>query len=171
MLIRCPLFLFFVFLWSENTIVHASSSPPSTHTTAPLYVQAISDSEALDRRDALECVGRYKELLARVRDFREAAAAAAGGVAWVDSTTQPRGPPKKKPQLVKKRELEEQAKAKKAAAEAKAMEQRRLANGGRLTAEELGFFIRSGPDANRRANSNMDIQIANVQLYGGVDRI
>ena len=77
------------------------------------------------------------------------------------------GPSKKKPMLAKKREMEEAARAKKAEAEAKRELELRLANGGRLTAEELGFFIRSGPDANRRANSNMDIQIGNIQLYGG----
>ena len=126
--------------------------------------------DGLDRRDALECVGHYKELLARVKAAKAAAATAAeGGEAAVsmDSVIKRRGPPKKKPQLAKKRELEEQAKAKKAAAAAKAAEERRAANGGRLSAEDLGFFIRSGPDCNRRANSNMDIQISNVQLYGG----
>ena len=55
------------------------------------------------------------------------------------------GPAKKRENLAKKREAEELQRAKKAAQEAKLAEARRLANGGRLDAEELGFFIRSGP--------------------------
>jgi ATP-binding cassette subfamily F protein 2 len=78
------------------------------------------------------------------------------------------GPPKKKPMRAMKLEQEAAARAKKIAAEEKLAAERREASGGRLSQEELGFFQRSGPDVQiRRANSNMDIQISNVQLYGG----
>ena len=66
-----------------------------------------------------------------------------------------------------KKEQEEAVRAKKEKQELELREKRRVANGGRMSAEDLGFFIRTGPDANRRANANMDIQINNVQLYGG----
>ena len=69
--------------------------------------------------------------------------------------------------LAKKREMEEAARAEKAEAEAK-----RELDSASPTVE--GSPRRSsdsssapGPDANRRANSNMDIQIGNIQLYGG----
>ena len=131
--------------------------------------QMICAVEGLERRDALECVAHYKELLNRVRAAKAAAAADGDGKKEVsmDSVIKRRGPPKKKPMREIKKQQEAAAKAKKAAAEEARMKAPREANGGRLTAEELGFFLRSGPDANRRANSNMDIQIANVQLYGG----
>ena len=104
-----------------------------------------------------------------MRAAKAAAAADGDGKKEVsmDSVIKRRGPPKKKPMREIKKQQEAAAKAKKAAAEEARMKALREANGGRLTAEELGFFLRSGPDANRRANSNMDIQIANVQLYGG----
>lgn len=63
----------------------------------------------------------------------------------------------------------------KALEEAKAKE-KAMANGNgnahhdpdrRPTAEELGFFIRSGPDAARRENLCMDMEIEGVTLYAG----
>ena len=153
--------------WTEDEEVALVGAlrefPKGSHPSEKERWEAISEVEGLERRDALACVGHYKVLLARVRAAKEAAA---GKEVTMDNVIK-RGPPKKKPQLEKKRALEEAARKKKEAAEAKLAEERRLANGGRLTADELGFFIRSGPDANRRANSNMDIQITNVQLYGG----
>ena len=131
--------------------------------------QMICAVEGLERRDALECVAHYKELLNRVRAAKAAAAADGDEKKEIsmDSVIKRKGPPKKKPMREIKKQQEEAAKAKKAAAEEARLKALREANGGRLTQEELGFFIRSGPDANRRANSNMDILISNVQLYGG----
>ena len=41
------------------------------------------------------------------------------------------------------------------------------AGDGRLSAAELGFFIRSGPDANLRKSLNMDIKVENIVLFAG----
>jgi ATPase subunit of ABC transporter with duplicated ATPase domains len=138
---------------SEALVVGIRAHPRGSHDTEQARWEAIASGDGLERRrDALECVAHYKSLLAKLRAVK---------------SIKKVGPSKKKPMLAKKREMEEAARAKKAAAEAKRELELRLANGGRLTADELGFFIRSGPDANRRANSNMDIQIGNIQLYGG----
>ena len=138
---------------SEALVEGIRAHPLGSHDTEQGRWEAIASGDGLERRrDALECVAHYKSLLAKLRAVK---------------SIKKVGPSKKKPMLAKKREMEEAARAKKAEAEAKRELELRLANGGRLTAEELGFFIRSGPDANRRANSNMDIQIGNIQLYGG----
>jgi hypothetical protein len=91
---------------------------------------AISELQGLARRDAMQCVIHYKELLARVRAAR---AAFARGEAIIKV-----GPAKKKPMAAKKKEIEDDLKRKKEAKEAKEKAARRAANGGRLTAEELG---------------------------------
>ena len=78
--------------------------------------------------------------------------------------------------------------AKKAAREAKRTEKKSLKDGDgadepgepsgsasgaddkqslRPTADELGFFIRTGPDANVRKHANMDIHASSVQLFAG----
>ena len=43
--------------------------------------------------------------------------------------------------------------------------------GGRLSAEDLGFFIRSGPDASMRQTQNMDIHVDNIVLYAGKNEL
>ncbi|KAK3260201.1 hypothetical protein CYMTET_30826, partial [Cymbomonas tetramitiformis] len=78
-------------------------------------------------------------------------------------------PPKNKNKaFLKKQKEADEAKAKKKtledAAKAEAAE---AASKGRKTPEELGFFVRSGPDAALRANLDMDIQVENITLYGG----
>ena len=122
--------------------------------------------EGLERRDALECVAHYKELLNRVRAAKAAAAADGDEKKEIsmDSVIKRKGPLKKKPMREIKKQQEE-AKAKKAAAEEARLKALREANGGRLTQEELG----SSSDRPRRqspSNLNMDILISNVQLYG-----
>ena len=139
---------------SEALVRGIRANPRGSHATEQARWEAISGAtEGLDaHRDALACVAHYKSLLGKLRAIK---------------SIKKVGPAKKRENLAKKREAEELQRQKKAAQEAKLAEARRLANGGRLDAEELGFFIRSGPDANRRANANMDIQIGGIQLYGG----
>ena len=136
---------------SEALVNGLKANPRGMHATEQVRWETIASTPGLGKRkeDPLQCVSHYKYLLHKLK--------AAKAVQRL----------KKKPMRNIKKEQEEAAKAKKAAAEEARLEALRKANGGRLSAEELGFFIRSGPDANRRANSNMDIQIMNVQLYGG----
>jgi len=135
---------------SEALVDGLRANPRGMHATEQARWETIAGGAGLEKRaDALECVAHYRILLRKLK--------AAQAVQKL----------KKKPMRNIKKEQEEAARAKKAAAEARRLEELRVANGGRLSAEELGFFIRSGPDANRRANSNMDIQINGVQLYGG----
>mmetsp|Transcript_4315 Transcript_4315/g.4975 ORF Transcript_4315/g.4975 Transcript_4315/m.4975 type:complete len:960 (+) Transcript_4315:148-3027(+) len=77
--------------------------------------------------------------------------------------------PKSKFMLKKMEQEKAAAERKKAKEEAEAAK-----NAGmniRKTAEDLGFFIRTGPDAAIRATANMDICIRQVQLYGGRDEL
>lgn len=135
---------------SEALVDGLRANPRGMHDTEQKRWETIAGGAGLEKRtDALACVEHYKYLLRKLN--------AAKAVQKL----------KKKPMRNVKKEQEEAARAKRAAAELKRLEELRVANGGRLSAEELGFFIRSGPDANRRANSNMDIQINGVQLYGG----
>jgi ATP-binding cassette subfamily F protein 2 len=135
---------------SEALVDGLRANPRGMHDTEQKRWETIAGGAGLEKRtDALACVEHYKYLLRKLK--------AAKAVQKL----------KKKPMRNVKKEQEEAARAKRAAAELKRLEELRVANGGRLSAEELGFFIRSGPDANRRANSNMDIQINGVQLYGG----
>jgi ATPase subunit of ABC transporter with duplicated ATPase domains len=135
---------------SEALVDGLRLNPRGMHDTEQKRWETIAGGAGLEKRtDALACVEHYKYLLRKLK--------AAKAVQKL----------KKKPMRNVKKEQEEAARAKRAAAELKRLEELRVANGGRLSAEELGFFIRSGPDANRRANSNMDIQINGVQLYGG----
>ena len=135
---------------SEALVDGLRANPRGMHDTEQKRWETIAGGAGLEKRtDALACVEHYRYLLRKLK--------AAKAVQKL----------KKKPMRNVKKEQEEAARAKRAAAEARRLEELRVANGGRLSAEELGFFIRSGPDANRRANSNMDIQINGVQLYGG----
>ena len=135
---------------SEALVDGLRANPRGMHDTEQKRWETIAGGAGLEKRtDALACVEHYRYLLRKLK--------AAKAVQKL----------KKKPMRNVKKEQEEAARAKRAAAELKRLEELRVANGGRLSAEELGFFIRSGPDANRRANSNMDIQINGVQLYGG----
>ena len=135
---------------SEALVDGLRANPRGMHETEQKRWETIAGGAGLEKRtDALACVEHYRYLLRKLK--------AAKAVRKL----------KKKPMRNVKKEQEEAARAKRAAAEARRLEELRVANGGRLSAEELGFFIRSGPDANRRANSNMDIQINGVQLYGG----
>jgi ATPase subunit of ABC transporter with duplicated ATPase domains len=43
----------------------------------------------------------------------------------------------------------------------------RLDTGARLTSEDLGFQIRTGPDASRNRTRNLDIEINDVTMYAG----
>ena len=155
----------------EMALVNAlATHPKGSAPSEKERWEAIASEPGLDRRDALACVGRYKELLARVRAAKAAAGASGEAAISMSSVIVKKkpGPPKKKPMRAMKLEQEAAACAKKIAAEEKLAAERREASGGRLSQEELGFFQRSGPDVQiRRANSNMDIQISNVQLYGG----
>ena len=155
----------------EMALVNAlATHPKGSAPSEKERWEAIASEPGLDRRDALACVGRYKELLARVRAAKAAAGASGEAAISMSSVIVKKkpGPPKKKPMRAMKLEQEAAARAKKIAAEEKLAAERREASGGRLSQEELGFFQRSGPDVQiRRANSNMDIQISNVQLYGG----
>mmetsp|Transcript_20851 Transcript_20851/g.45691 ORF Transcript_20851/g.45691 Transcript_20851/m.45691 type:complete len:620 (-) Transcript_20851:607-2466(-) len=74
---------------------------------------------------------------------------------------------KNKKFLAKQKELEEQKAAKAAAEQAAVAAEATQEGDGRPTAEELGFFIRSGPDAALRATANMDIKVGNIVLFGG----
>lgn len=127
-------------------------------------------SRIQSNRTALQCVEKYRELCHRIKKGRElyllqqAKSKASGNVIK-------RGQAKHRSHLQQKRELEEKARIKKKEKEEQLKRERIAANGGRLSAEDLGFFIRSGPDAERRVNANMDICITNVQLYGGTQEL
>ena len=132
--------------------VRAHPRDPETYRSEKhRWETLVNATEGLEtkRDDVLRCVRHYRALLEKLKIARAVAKL------------------RKKPMRNIKREQEEAMRVKKEAAEKKRLEALRIANGGRLSAEELGFFIRSGPDANRRANANMDIQIDGVQLYGG----
>ena len=119
---------------------------------------------------ALECVRKYREIVLRCKRgkelflLREAKRKAKANVVK-------RGQAKNRTHLQQKKELEEKALKKKREKEEQMKRERIEANGGRLSAEDLGFFIRSGPTAERRVNSNMDISITNIQLYGGTQEL
>jgi ATPase subunit of ABC transporter with duplicated ATPase domains len=124
----------------------------------------------VDGRTAMECVKQYRVMLARVKRARENGVRVANGETLPDDVVK-RGKSKQRKMLSVKQEQEEAARKKKEAREEAMREARIAANGGRLNGEDLGFHIRSGPDANRRANCNMDIHIAGIQLYGGRDEL
>jgi ABC-type molybdenum transport system ATPase subunit/photorepair protein PhrA len=76
-------------------------------------------------------------------------------------------PPKNKnKRFLEKQKALEEAKAAKDAAKAAVVEEED-AGTKRPTAEELGFFVRTGPDAAMRANAEMNIIVDNIQLFGG----
>ena len=121
-------------------------------------------------RSAAECCQQYRVLLARVKRARENGERVANGETLPEETVK-RGKAKSRKMLSVKLEQEAEARRKRE----ERLERERLArieaNGGRLSSEDLGFHIRSGPDANRRANANMDIHISGIQLYGGRDEL
>lgn len=119
---------------------------------------------------ALQCVEKYRELCARIKKGRELYLMQQAK-RKASSDVIKRGQAKNRSHLQQKRELEEKARIKKKEKEEQLRRERIAANGGRLSAEDLGFFIRSGPDAERRVNANMDICITNVQLYGGTQEL
>ena len=119
---------------------------------------------------ALQCVEKYRELCARIKKGRELYLMQQAK-RKASSNVIERGQAKNRSYLQQKRELEEKARIKKKEKEEQLRRERIAANGGRLSAEDLGFFIRSGPDAERRVNANMDICITNVQLYGGTQEL
>ena len=119
---------------------------------------------------ALQCVEKYRELCARIKKGRELYLMQQAK-RKASSDVIKRGQAKNRLHLQQKRELEEKARIKKKEKEEQLRRERIAANGGRLSAEDLGFFIRSGPDAERRVNANMDICITNVQLYGGTQEL
>ena len=119
---------------------------------------------------ALQCVEKYRELCARIKIGRELYLMQQAK-RKASSDVIKRGQAKNRSHLQQKRELEEKARIKKKEKEEQLRRERIAANGGRLSAEDLGFFIRSGPDAERRVNANMDICITNVQLYGGTQEL
>ena len=119
---------------------------------------------------ALQCVEKYRELCARIKKGRELYLMQQAK-RKASSNVIERGKAKNRSHLQQKRELEEKARIKKKEKEEELRRERIAANGGRLSAEDLGFFIRSGPDAERRVNANMDICITNVQLYGGTQEL
>jgi ABC-type molybdenum transport system ATPase subunit/photorepair protein PhrA len=43
----------------------------------------------------------------------------------------------------------------------------RLRDNGRLSSEELGFQIRTGPDAIRNMTRNLDLEVNDVTMYAG----
>lgn len=124
----------------------------------------------VDGRDAMECCQQYRVMLARVKRARENGERVANGETLPEEKVV-RGKAKTRKMLSVKQEQEEQARKKKEERARKEREARIAANGGRLSSEDLGFHIRSGPDANRRANCNMDIHISGIQLYGGRDEL
>ena len=139
--------------------------------TAKARWEAISSNmHSSSQYTALQCVEKYRELCLRIKKgralhlLRQAKRRAARNVVK-------RGQAKNRSHLQQKRELEEKARFKKKEKEEQLNRERIAANGGRLSAEDLGFFIRSGPDAKRRVNANMDICITNVQLYGGTQEL
>ena len=72
--------------------------------------------------------------------------------------------------MAKKDRAAEKRKAAKAEAEAAAngsSKAPQLRDGGRLTSEELGFQIRTGPDAVRNRTRNLDIEVNDVCMYAG----
>ena len=121
-------------------------------------------------RSAMECVKEYRVLLARVKRARELGVRVANGEALPEDVVK-RGKSKQRKMLAVKHELEEAARKKREAKEEAMRLARIAANGGRLTGADLGFHIRSGPDANVRANCNMDIHVGGIQLYGGRDEL
>jgi len=121
-------------------------------------------------RSAAECCQQYRVLLARVKRARENGERVANGETLPEATVK-RGKAKSRKMLSVKLEQEAEVRRKRE----ERLERERLArieaNGGRLSSEDLGFHIRSGPDANRRVNANMDIHISGIQLYGGRDEL
>lgn len=71
--------------------------------------------------------------------------------------------------MAKKDRAAEKRKAAKAEAEAASSGTKtpQLRDGGRLTSEELGFQIRTGPDAVRNRTRNLDIEVNDVCMYAG----
>ena len=110
---------------SEALVDGLRANPRGMHATEQARWETIAGGAGLEKRaDALECVAHYRNLLRKLK--------AAKAVQKL----------KKKPMRNIKKEQEEAARAKKAAA-GRDLEELRVANGGRLSAEELGFFIRS----------------------------
>ena len=95
-------------------------------------------SRIQSNRTALQCVEKYRELCHRIKKGRElyllqqAKSKASGNVIK-------RGQAKHRSHL-QKRELEEKARIKKKEKEEQLKRERIAANGGRLSAEDLGFF-------------------------------
>jgi ATPase subunit of ABC transporter with duplicated ATPase domains len=146
-----------------------ASSGDGASTSSQTLWEKISE-EFVSERTALECVQQYRVMLARVKRGRENGVKVANGETLADEPVK-RGKSKARKMLSMKQEQEEAARKKKEERERREREARIAANGGRLSSEDLGFHIRSGPDANRRANCNMDIHINNIQLYGGRDEL
>jgi ATP-binding cassette subfamily F protein 2 len=71
--------------------------------------------------------------------------------------------------MAKKDRAAEKRKAAKAEAEAASSGTKtpQLRDGGRQTSEELGFQIRTGPDAVRNRTRNLDIEVNDVCMYAG----
>lgn len=140
--------------------------------TAKARWEAIASrmAQSSSEYSALQCVEKYRELCARIKKGRELYLMQQAK-RKASSDVIKRGQAKNRSHLQQKRELEEKARIKKKEREEQLRRERIAANGGRLSAEDLGFFIRSGPDAERRVNANMDICITNVQLYGGTQEL
>lgn len=140
--------------------------------TAKARWEAIASrmAQSSSEYSALQCVEKYRELCARIKKGRELYLMQQAK-RKASSDVIKRGQAKNRSHLQQKRELEEKARIKKKEKEEQLRRERIAANGGRLSAEDLGFFIRSGPDAERRVNANMDICITNVQLYGGTQEL
>lgn len=140
--------------------------------TAKARWEAIASrmAQSSSEYSALQCVEKYRELCARIKKGRELYLMQQAK-RKASSDVIKRGKAKNRSHLQQKRELEEKARIKKKEKEEQLRRERIAANGGRLSAEDLGFFIRSGPDAERRVNANMDICITNVQLYGGTQEL
>ena len=114
---------------SEALVDGLRANPRGMHATEQARWEAIAGGAGLEKRATRSVVRRP---LTATCSARKAAKA-------VQKL-------KKKPMRnIKKEQEEGAARAKKAAAEARRLEELRVANGGRLSAEELGFFIRSGP--------------------------
>ena len=124
----------------------------------------------VDGKSAMECCQQYRVLLARVKRARENGERVARGETLPEETVK-RGKAKSRKMLSVKLEQEEQARKEREEKLRLEREARIAANGGRLSSADLGFHIRSGPDADRRNNSNMDIHINGIQLYGGRDEL
>ncbi|CAE8740717.1 unnamed protein product, partial [Polarella glacialis] len=56
---------------------------------------------------------------------------------------------------------------KKVSAKAKVDKKGDAGSGGRLSAEELGFQIRTGPDAPSRTGASMDVEVNDIVVFAG----